>query len=419
MKWGHVLLGLFCIFIVGEALACKDPLPHGAPTDAGVVHLEPPSHAVQQSYFGMHIHRASSTTPWPAVPFGSWRLWDARTTWPDIEPQRGSWNFSVLDAYLKLAKAHHVQVLLPLGLSPKWASARPYESSIFGPGKAAEPRILSDWDEYVRKVAEHCKGKVQAYEIWNEPNFNVFWSGDTATMVELTRRAYQIIKHVDPKASIVSPSATASQRGNDWLKGFLAKGGGSYVDVIGFHFYAETPEKMVPLIAEVRQTMATNGIGAMPLWNTETGWSKPKPFPSEELGAAYLVRAYLLNWAAGVQRLYWYAWDNHGFSTIQSTYADDRTLTPAGQAFATVQTWLIGVQLQSCDMDAEHTWTCSLHGAHADRWVIWNPDREIEYTLPPEWHARTTTVLNGTPVKLTSAEVTVTKSPQLVEGKLR
>ncbi|MBK9091287.1 MAG: hypothetical protein IPM84_00570 [Anaerolineae bacterium] len=38
-------------------------------------------------------------------------------------------------------------------------------------------------------------------------------------------------------------------------------------------------------------------------------------------------RAYLLNWAGGVSRFYFYAWDNHTATNIELTAADNTTLT--------------------------------------------------------------------------------------------
>jgi len=381
---------------------------------APVLHLEPSRGTVPGSYFGMHIHRAGSATPWPAVPFGSWRLWDAHAAWPNIEPQPGVWDFKNLDMYLNLAEEHHVQVLLPLGLSPKWASARPNESSAYGPGLAAEPAHMTDWDEYVRTVATHCKGRVQAYEIWNEPNFNLFYTGNVDQLVEMTRRAHDILKSIDPQALLVSPSATKGAEGLKWLNEFLTEGGGRYIDVIGYHLYSQTPESMAQLIGQVKQSMSSHGVASLPLWNTETGWAKPKPFPSPELGAAYVARAYLLNWASGVQRVYWYAWDNHGFVSIETTEADETTLTPAGRAYGVIWSWLVGSQLRSCDMTVDHTWTCTLHDHQSDKWVVWNQDHDVVMALPQSWHATTTTVLNGSPAALTGTTVKVTQIPQLI-----
>src|SRR5215468_5110882 len=129
-------------------------------------------------FFGMHIHHAGAATPWPEVPFSEWRLWDAYVAWPSLEPQKGKWHFETLDKYVALAEQHNVGILLPLGLSPQWASARPQEKSTYQPGNAAEPRNLDDWRNYVKTVATRYKGRIHEYEIWNEPNLKLFWTGD-------------------------------------------------------------------------------------------------------------------------------------------------------------------------------------------------------------------------------------------------
>jgi len=85
----------------------------------------------------MHFHHLGSTTPWPDVPINQWRLWDAYVAWPNLEPAKGQWRFATLDRYVSLAAEHHVGLLLPLGLSPGWASARPLEKSTYQPGAAA------------------------------------------------------------------------------------------------------------------------------------------------------------------------------------------------------------------------------------------------------------------------------------------
>src|SRR5437899_7225230 len=133
------------------------------------------------------IHHLPQPTPWPRVSFGSWRLWDAYVVWPNVEPQKGQWDFSHLDGYISLAESHSVEILLPLGLTPAWASSRPKEKSGYEPGNAAEPRNISDWSEYVREVATRYKGRIHAYEIWNEPNLSDFFSGRPDTMLELAR----------------------------------------------------------------------------------------------------------------------------------------------------------------------------------------------------------------------------------------
>ena len=199
-----------------------------------------------------------------------------------------------------------------MGQSPPWASARPNDYSPYRPGWPAEAKNIEDWRNYVRTVATRYKGKIPYYEIWNEPNLKHYFSGTGKTMLNLSKEAYQILKEVDPNIKVVSPSMTTVEEGLVWLEEFLRDGGKNYVDVIGYHFYVpvEPPEKMVLEIMRVRKVMAKYGVEKMPLWNTEAGWLGKEPFQDEQKGAAYVARAYILNWLAGVERFYWYDWDS-------------------------------------------------------------------------------------------------------------
>jgi hypothetical protein len=385
-------------------------------TVLGTARKEPASEQpIPPSYFGMHIHHAGKETPWPSVPFHEWRLWDAYVTWPYLEPQQGRWNFEVLDSYVTMAEKNGVAVLLPLGMSPRWASMRPNEASTYQPGNAAPPRDINQWRTYVETVATRYKGRIHQYEIWNEPNLKMFWTGTVDQMLNLTREASEIIHSVDPSAIVVSPSAT-TVNGVAWLSEFLAMGGGQHVDVIGYHFYVmpQPPEAMVPLVERVRQTMQEHGVAAKPLWNTETGWALPKPFPSDELAAGYLARAVILAWSAGVERFYWYSWDNHTWVTIQTTKTDNRTLRLAGKAYESIYKWLIGTVLTKCNQDGKHVWTCSLERDGAPEWIIWNPDKIEIFTPPHEWRVKSVTPLLGEPRNLRNPNFEIGPVPVLV-----
>ena len=360
--------------------------------------LSPPSQSVPMSLFGLHIHHLTDTSPWPRVPFGAWRLWDAYAAWPNLEPEKGRWDFSRIDQYISLAESHNVEVLLPLALSPKWASKRPQEQSGYGPGNAAEPRDLADWRNYVERVATRYKGRVHAYEIWNEPNLPDFFSGTPEQMMQLAREAYAILKQVDKTVIVVSPSAT-SVAGISWLDRYLKLGGGAYADVIGFHFYVtpEAPEAMVALARRVRAVMAENHMADKPLWNTEAGWlienrltevkpqanSYSKVLTLDEAGA-YVARCYVLNWALGVSRFYFYSWDSEVGGL---TEADGKTLKPVATAYAEVEDWLVGTRMTSCLPDSQHTWICELRRAGYRSWIIWNPVRSRDFQIPAAWQA--------------------------------
>ncbi|MRR54300.1 MAG: hypothetical protein EG822_07295 [Deltaproteobacteria bacterium] len=394
-------------------------------------YLNPPDRLIYSAFTGLHMHRAATTTPWPNVPFGSWRLWDAYAAWPWLEPKKGAWKFQNLDRLVALAEKNGVEVLIPLGLSPKWASARPDEKSSYSPGFAAEPENLDDWRNYVRKVGSRYKGRVRYYEIWNEPNLPGFYSGTVEQMIILTKEASRILKDIDSTIILVSPSATDVNNGTGWLDKFLAKGGGKYVDVIGYHFYVSPapPEEMIPLINKVKHIMTKHGLSEKPLWNTEVGWfienrltevkSEGSGFRgkvlTEDEASAYIARTFLLNWASGVERVYWYAWDN---GLLGLTEADGKTVKSPAGAFALMYTWLTGARMRSCMSDSNGTWSCVLtrDNGYVGR-IIWNPDQNLSYVLRKTWNVKYVRDLKGGRRILKNATtIQVGPSPVILEN---
>ncbi len=378
---------------------------------------------IPTTLFGMHIHNIGTYTPWPTVPFGTWRLWDASVSWPNLEPSKGQWYFDKMDSYVEIAQANNVEILLPLGLSPAWASKRPSEPSAYKPGNAAEPENIEDWKNYVRTVATRYKGLIRYYEIWNEPNEPLFFSGTVDQMITLAREAYAILKEIDPEIMVVSPSATPGgvvDLGTPWLEKYLMKGGAAYADIIGYHFYVtpNQPESMLPLINKVKTLMTAYGISSKQLWNTEAGWATPKIFSSEAEANGYVARSYILNWAAGINRFYWYAWDDRDWLTLFMTEADFNTMTTSAIAYAQVQQWLIGARMVTCGQNALGTWIANIMREDGySGWIVWNPTQTLNLEIPPNWNVRRMKDLRDNTTDVTGVDqVAIGMAPILLEG---
>lgn len=318
---------------------------------------------VNKEFFGLVMNRADPKQPWPTVPFGAWRLWDAYVTWELLEPQPGRWDFSRLDRLIDEADRHGVKPLLVLAHSPSWASARPDEPSVYRPGVAAEPARLDDWRNYVRTVGQRYKGRIGEYQVWNEPSDKSHFTGTVAQLVELTCEARRILKAIDPTIKLVSGGSAGGGKHIQYLDNFLASGGAACIDVVAHHFYVPRfgPEAMVPLIREVRQVMAKRGVGQLPLWNTETGWwiANTDGTPDHDMVAkggwrkldsdmeagAVIQRAFLLARAAGVERFYWYAWHNrYGWSLTDAVGIPK----PATAGWAAAFTLMSNRQVVAC-----------------------------------------------------------------------
>jgi hypothetical protein len=416
--------------IAGLHIAANTSAPASAQ-----IHLHPTGNPIPPIFFGMHIHHmltgAAQPTPWPAIPFGSWRLWDAGVAWPALEPEKGKWNFTTLDKYVAMADEHHVEILLTLGLTPPWASARPEEKSGYSPGNAAEPKNISDWQDFVRTVATRYKGRVHYYEIWNEPNFKQYYTGTPEEMVTLVAEASKILREVDPWNRVVSPSAS-TRSGLPWLEQFLQQGGAKYVNIIGYHFYVapNPPETMIDTVAQVRVFMEKYGIPHMPLWDSETGWAIANRFSEVQIGnsgmgrvlseseaEAYVARAYILLWASGVDRFYYYSWD----SGVMGLTEKDATTTKApARAYATIENWLVGAKMLSCESNADGTWVSELsRQGNYHGWIVWNTTRTANFTPPASWRVKQARDLAGKtePLQPGSLSIPIGPSPLLLESQ--
>ena len=320
------------------------------------------------------IHRADQGTAWPAVRFGSWRLWDAYVNWEQLEPKRGEWDFCGWIVMLRWPSSI-TWTSAALANTPQWAAARPNDPSGYKPGNSSEPANMEDWRRYVRTVGERYKGRIHNYQIWNEPNAKLFYTGSPAKLVELTCEAFRILKSIDPQNRIVSAGSTPGAKDHlGYLDNFLALGGKDCIDIVGHHFYVphSGPEAMVPLIRGVRGVMKKNGIHQKPLWSTEAGWwiangdGTPdhgyvtkggwKKVSLQDAGE-YVVRALILTRAEGVERFFWYSWDSpYGLGLTEPT--SKKPKQPLAENWNKTVDRLVGSTIPVCSQTGK-TWRCS------------------------------------------------------------
>jgi hypothetical protein len=406
---------------------------------AWALDLTPPRTPVPKSFFGIHMHNAATTTRWPEGKIGSWQLVDAHVNWHNLQPERLRWNFQILDRYSSISSTKNIDLLLPLAFPPQWASARPTERGPYGPGTAAPPANIDDWRRYVLQVAERYKGRIQTYSIWDEPNEKGFFSGSQSELINLVEEAFKIIKKIDPLNKMVSPGfvGPGSVR---WFDEYLGKGGSEYADIIGYHFYTpvggvnkhkeQRPEAMIQMARHVRSVMGKHHIQNRPLWNTGIGyWNEnsdgtPKNMAgvdsrwirlSPEIAAAWIARSFILCWALGMERVFWYSWDHENMGLIEPT---TKVMKPAGKALQTTAAWLVGSTVGHCQ-ESESVWTCELgRGNVRKAWIIWREEGTQEIKLPSEFNGQEYLTLTGGPRALRSpaASVVIGEQPILVKS---
>jgi hypothetical protein len=356
------------------------------------------------------------------------------TAWEGLEPRKGEWHFEKLDQAIAQAELHGTEVLLTLGYPPPWA-ALDAEMALENMGAAQCPREMADWENYIRAVVFRYKGRIKYYELMNEPLFTETDNGvldkryfPVAKMVEMARIAKIEIGQVDPTAKIVSMSPTGGANGNKRIDAFLTAGGGKYIDVVGFHYYADTAEDIPYLVAETRKVMKMHGLEAMPLWNTEAGFLisdpktrsrklSPEESPAYDMtqGAAMVSRALILEAASGLDRNYYYSWD---IPTMSLTSNKGEAINDAGLAYATTVRWLRMATLEGCQSADNRLWTCTLSRADRKARILWNTSGETHINLPEEWHAIGYENTQGFYVDLAAAKtLTVGIAPVLVRSE--
>ncbi len=385
--------------------------------------------AVSPRLFGVHdayLHSLSR----PGT--GSIRLWDTGTAWSQMQPTSGPIDYSRLDQVVRAAHAHHVEVTLVVALTPPWAAASSAHTA------PTDPPRLTAFKSYLTAVMKHYKnffgtGKrgIATYQIWNEANISTFWTGSQAQMGQLVRTAWQVRQQVDRGARLIGPSMVArlgyQQR---YIQQFYktkvaGKPVWKYVDGLGFSLYPvdtvpaahgtrpAMPEDSIALLRLVKGFLAKDKVpGGMPLWNNEINYGlhtgahagTPSSPIASSRQVAYLMRTYLLYAAAGVKRVYWYAYDMGtlpGGGTLGNTLLTDPanraagTLTPAGRALPRIRSWMAGTLVGTrtkapCAANRKGTYVCVVKYSKGVGRIYWNPLRRVKVTLVPSARSKQT-----------------------------
>ncbi|MBI1349530.1 MAG: cellulase family glycosylhydrolase [Actinomycetales bacterium] len=331
---------------------------------------------VQQNLFGMHVFNVQNGQ-WPTVPIGSLRLWDNETTWAQVEPAPGQFDWTKLDAAVQNAQSHGVNdILMVLAGTPAWATDNPASGGAAGvlPGAAGMPKNIADWDAWVTAVATRYKGRITSYQPWNEANLVTFSTGTPQQMAELTKHAYDIIKSIDPNATVVAPSmgtrlgSNGSQLSKKFMQFYGAylrqlKADNWPVDVWSAHTYPAslgTPADRALLIKGFQNALRAFGAPDKPIWDTENNFGLAGPGPqnpdqdiTDYRAASWTARTYLDALRYGISRVYWYAWGPENDLVGIQMYDG----SPGAQAYATLQDWIVGATFKKCTGTAKVTCT--------------------------------------------------------------
>jgi xylan 1,4-beta-xylosidase len=220
------------------------------------------------------------------------------------------YDFSVVDTIYDKVLSIGLRPVVELGFMPRELASDP-SKTVFAYGAIISPPTSYDaWYDLVRALVQHLVERYGLdevltwdFEVWNEANLEVFWSGTKAEWLHLYDASVAAVKSVDTRFAVGGPSSAAA----GWVDDLLAHAAatGSAVDFVSTHTYGSPP-------LDVRASLERHGFGdARILW-TEWGVTPThfNPINDSLFSGVFLLRG--MRSAAGrVDALaYWVASDH-------------------------------------------------------------------------------------------------------------
>jgi hypothetical protein len=274
--------------------------------------------------------------------------------WEDVQPIPDVWQLGQADRILEELERRGLQIVVRLTNTPDWA--QPHVNPDMPTDYIDAPPVnYADFAAYCGTIAEVYRGRIDAYQIWNEPNLGREWGNrppNAWEYVELLRLCSEAIRAADPDAILISAGLAptgnydAMAHPDDvFLQEMYDAGFQRYVDVVGAHAPGYTAPHISPdeavrnggqrfftfrRIEDLRRVMIRNGDAARQMAILELGWTRDPINPAyswfavdEDTQARYLVEAHLFaaeNWRPWV-------------GLVSSIYMADPTWTEADEEY--------------------------------------------------------------------------------------
>jgi xylan 1,4-beta-xylosidase len=219
-------------------------------------------------------------------------------------------DFERLDAALGRLLDTGLTPVVELSFLPHDLASDPGKTVFDYRGIISPPRDLQLWGWLVGELTRHLGQRFGAdavrdwpFEIWNEPNLQVFWSGSQSDYLALYDASVRAIKAVDERIPVGGPSTSAAGWVDDLLE--HAAQTGVPLDFLSTHTYGLPP-------LDLRPAAERYGRPGIPLYWTEWGISPTHGAPvNDSAWGAPLVCRGMRSAAGRLDALaYWVASDH-------------------------------------------------------------------------------------------------------------
>ncbi|HLY24806.1 MAG TPA: O-antigen ligase family protein [Aggregatilineales bacterium] len=214
-----------------------------------------------------------------------------RTTfaWQDIEPSEGQIDFSKYDPIVTaVAKYSKLRLVAVLNGSPAWARRADASDRLTAP-----PASMSAFGDFAGQVAARYSGKVDVYQVWDEPNLNTQWGGldpQAADYAAMLHAAYTAIHGHDANATVIAaalaPTVETGPRNLSdvlYLRELYELHADDWFDAVAgkpYGFDSSPTDRTVSQdtlnfshIILLREEMLRHGDGRKALWGSNFGWN--------------------------------------------------------------------------------------------------------------------------------------------------
>jgi xylan 1,4-beta-xylosidase len=219
-------------------------------------------------------------------------------------------DFSKIDKVLDRLVGTGLRPIVELSFMPHDLAIDPTATVFDFKGIISPPRDYDRWAALVHDLvahlaARHGHDEVRrwAFEVWNEPNLGVFWSGAESDYLRLYEVSALAVKAVDPGFRVGGPATAAAGWVDDLLE--YCRAADLPIDFVSTHTYGLPPLDLRPITSRF-------GRPELPLWWTEWGVSPRHGAPiNDSPWAAPLVARGMRSAAGRIEALaYWVASDH-------------------------------------------------------------------------------------------------------------
>ncbi len=161
--------------------------------------------------------------------------------------------------------------VVELSFMPRALASNPQATVFAYKAISSPPKDYAAWGALVRALAQYLVDRYGVaevadwgFEVWNEPNLELFWTGSRDDYFRLYDVAARAIKTVDRRLKVGGPATAAA----GWIADFAvyAADSGAPVDFLSTHTYGNVP-------LDIAATAANAGLERRPVWWTEWGVS--------------------------------------------------------------------------------------------------------------------------------------------------